>query len=297
MTGAELVDALGRRVEDENDVNFSVAHKLQALNTSHKTLVNLLDNYYLKYLTATVKRDDFNTINNLGRYSKREFNYFFSPYNATGVTATSPTDGGPTVFTKVSHSFVNGQQVQLSGFTEMTDVNGLIGEIEEVATDTFQVKGVLGSPAETTGGIVTRFSSDLLPLRNGIIRFMDVTNNRVAKIVPQKDFPSNENYPYGTIVCLSGLVGGAMSNGQEFQMFKISPINVSSVEVEYLTQPQDIADDSVEASIDDALEPILLDLAEAEIFFADNRQSRGNLAYQRALKQIEILNLRLKELE
>ena len=47
MTGAELVDALGRRVEDENDVNFSVAHKLQALNTSHKTLVNLLDNYYL----------------------------------------------------------------------------------------------------------------------------------------------------------------------------------------------------------------------------------------------------------
>ena len=34
-----------------------------------------------------------------------------------------------------------------------------------------------------------------------------------------------------------------------------------------------------------------------EIFFAANRQTRGNLAYQRAFQQIQILNERLAELE
>ena len=52
MTGAELVDALGKRVEDEGDVNFPVAHKLQALNTAQKTLVKLLHNYYLKHFKS-----------------------------------------------------------------------------------------------------------------------------------------------------------------------------------------------------------------------------------------------------
>jgi len=285
MTGAELVDALGKRVEDEGDVNFPVAHKLQALNTAQKTLVNLLHNYYLTPLKSRASAKSL-SVDATSGYAVQNFTTLFTSYFITGVTGTSPTNGNPTVFTKVGHTLANGNTVELSGFSEMTDVNGLTGIVEEVAGNNFQVKGVLGSPAETTGGTVTKVGDGSgFPIREGITRLYDNTNKRFAKIIPEMEFMPSATYSYGTVFCVEG------------NQIAVAPASCVSVDVYYLKNPTDLADTSAECEFSESLEPILLDLAESEIFFADNRQNRGNLAYQRAFQQIQILNQRLAEIE
>jgi len=70
----------------------------------------------------------------------------------TGVTATLAT---PTVLTKTSHTFVNGDIVKLSGFTQATELNGITGIVESVAGNNFSIDGVyVDGAAETTGGTV-----------------------------------------------------------------------------------------------------------------------------------------------
>ncbi|MAH42891.1 hypothetical protein CL614_04175 [archaeon] len=78
----------------------------------------------------------------------------------TGVTATA---ADPTVFTATGHTLSDGDSVTLSGFTEMTEANGVTGVVEADATNTFQIKGFSGDPEETTGGTVVRSGSTLSP--------------------------------------------------------------------------------------------------------------------------------------
>ncbi len=206
MTGAELVDALGKRVEDEDDINFPVPHKLQALNTAQKTLVNLLHNYYLTPLKSR------------------------SNAKALSVNATS------------------GYAVQ--------DFTTLCGSYP-----------------------------DNFPIRNGITRLYDNVNKRFAKLIPEMEFMPSTTYSYGTVFCIEG------------NQIAVAPATCLSVDVYYLKNPTELADGSTECEFGESVEPILLDLAEAEIFFADNRQNRGKLAYERAFQYIQLLNQRLGELE
>ena len=72
----------------------------------------------------------------------------------TGCTATA---ANPVVVTKTSHGFLDGDSVELSAFTEMTEVNGRRFKVAGKTTHTFQLRGENGSgyAAETTGGTVT----------------------------------------------------------------------------------------------------------------------------------------------
>jgi len=73
---------------------------------------------------------------------------------ATGVEATLAT---PTIFDKTGHSFVNGDKVRLSGFTEATELNGITGIVEGVSGQYFQIDGVyVDGAAESTGGTVEK---------------------------------------------------------------------------------------------------------------------------------------------
>lgn len=206
MTGAELIDALGKRVEDESDVNFPVAHKLQALNTAQKTIVNLLHNYYLTPLKSRANAKTL-SVNATSGYAVQDFTTLFGSY------------------------------------------------------------------------------PDNFPIRNGITRLYDNVNKRFAKLIPESDFMPSTTYSYGTVFCIEG------------NQIAVAPATCLSVDVYYLKKPTDLADDSTECEFGESIEPIILDFAESEIFNADNRQNRGNLAYQRAFQQIQLLNQRLAELE
>ena len=50
MTGTELIDMLGLRLEDPSEANFTSATKVKALNIAQRTVVNLIDNAYLTEL-------------------------------------------------------------------------------------------------------------------------------------------------------------------------------------------------------------------------------------------------------
>ena len=75
----------------------------------------------------------------------------------TGVTATA---ADPTVFTKSSHGLVDGDIVKLSGFNEMTEINGMVGTVNQLNSSTFEVNGVAADPAETTGGRVEKVNGN-----------------------------------------------------------------------------------------------------------------------------------------
>jgi len=50
MTGTEMIDMLGLRLEDPSEANFTSATKIKALNIAQRTVVNLIDNAYLTEL-------------------------------------------------------------------------------------------------------------------------------------------------------------------------------------------------------------------------------------------------------
>ena len=50
MTGTEMVDMLGLRLEDPDQASFTSATKVKALNIAQRTVVNLIDNAYLTEL-------------------------------------------------------------------------------------------------------------------------------------------------------------------------------------------------------------------------------------------------------
>ena len=81
----------------------------------------------------------------------------------TGVTTDSPSAGTVFIFTKTSHGFSAGDTVSLSGFTELTTLNGLQTQIATVPnSESFTLDGVFrgSQTTENTGGTVTNLSGD-----------------------------------------------------------------------------------------------------------------------------------------
>ncbi len=50
MTGTEMIDMLGLRLEDPDQASFTSATKIKAINIAQRTVVNLVDNAYLTEL-------------------------------------------------------------------------------------------------------------------------------------------------------------------------------------------------------------------------------------------------------
>lgn len=80
MTGTEMVDMLGLRLEDPDQASFTSATKVKALNIAQRTVVNLIDNAYLTELqeidSATLANNayaDDSTGNGLDASGKQTF--------------------------------------------------------------------------------------------------------------------------------------------------------------------------------------------------------------------------------
>ena len=55
---------------------------------------------------------------------------------------------------------VDGDIVKLSGFSEMTEINGMVGTVDQQDPNTFHINGVSADPAETTGGRVEKVNGN-----------------------------------------------------------------------------------------------------------------------------------------
>tara|TARA_R110002020_G_scaffold180322_2_gene374674 strand:+ start:5768 stop:6805 length:1038 start_codon:yes stop_codon:yes gene_type:complete len=81
---------------------------------------------------------------------------------STSITGVVATTADPTVFGKTDHGLLTGDIVTLSGFIQMTQINGMTGTVTKIGANSFNVNSVAGDPQETTGGTVTIIT------RNGI---------------------------------------------------------------------------------------------------------------------------------
>jgi hypothetical protein len=83
-------------------------------------------------------------------------NYSDSSIGSISLTGVRATPADPTVFTKTSHGLNTGDVVELSNFSEMTEINGMIGTVLALDANTFSINGLSADPEETTGGNVLK---------------------------------------------------------------------------------------------------------------------------------------------
>ena len=76
-------------------------------------------------------------------------------YDGTEKTITGATKANPVVITAVAHGFSNGNKVKITGVLGMTELNDKVYEVQNKATDTFELKNTNGTAytTYTSGGI------------------------------------------------------------------------------------------------------------------------------------------------
>ena len=140
-----MLSSLGYRVEDTGHVNFTTDQKLQALNDAQTQVVSMCSNEVLVHLQTSRAMGAAQTDSTLN-----SLKYFNLPTSSVILTDVTATADDPTVFTKTSHGLADGDIVKLYSFTQMTEINGMTGTVNELNSSTFEINGVAADPAETS---------------------------------------------------------------------------------------------------------------------------------------------------
>ena len=133
------------------------------IDSSYKGRV--LDSDDMDYASVTdpvyyIENNTIDVIPSNGTVTYSEVQYPAIAYNdsvissisLSGVTATA---ADPSIFTKTNHGLSTGDVVKLSGFSEMTELNGMVGTVNNsISANQFLINGISGDPEETTGGNV-----------------------------------------------------------------------------------------------------------------------------------------------
>lgn len=132
------------------------------IDSSYKGRVLDSDDMDYASLTDPVYYIENNTIDVIpsnGTVTYSEVQYPSIAYNDSVISSVSlsgvtVTAADPSIFTKTSHGLSTGDVVKLSGFSEMTVLNGMVGTVTGIDANTFRINGISGDPQETTGGNV-----------------------------------------------------------------------------------------------------------------------------------------------
>jgi hypothetical protein len=93
------------------------------------------------------------------RWGTDQLNCFFVDsgltYSGVEKTITGATKANPVVITATAHGFSNGDKVRITSVVGMTELNGLVYEVANKTTDTFELKNTDGTAYKTyiSGGI------------------------------------------------------------------------------------------------------------------------------------------------
>ena len=193
MTGQEMLDNLGLRLEDPAQSVFTQDAKLDALNLSQKTVCSMIDNGYLTELENSI--------------------------------------------------------------------------------------------AGTTGadGKITFASVSIDPIRGDIVGVYSTTNSKWCTMIETKDLKRLEN----------SYLSGSAANPIAYvfnETIYIQPVAATIIDIWYLQEPTDLAASGVECMLNPALQEMVLDFAEAQLWRMDAKGDRAQLAYSNALATIKVLN-------
>ena len=271
MTGNEMITSLGYRLEDSGHVNFTSAQKLVALNDAQRQAISTLTNDALVHLQTSRSMGSATADTDLGSLL-----YFALPTSSAILTGVTATAADPTVFTKSSHALVDGDVVKLYGFTEMSEINGMTGTVNQLNSSTFEINGVAADNAETTGGTVEKLETSM----TRVVSVYDDTNDRFVELTTIAAIGDHTAYNYGT--------KGALFNNR---LYVSSSTATSDCTLVYITSPTDIVDTATEITyLSDSIQQVIVELAESLLWRQDNRQNRSAAAASNAAAMIQAIN-------
>ena len=144
-------------------------------------------------------------------------------------------------------------------------------------------------------GYSTLWSEDThIPMRHNIVAIKDIsggTHKKFFTIINAEDAKTSDN------AYLSGTTANPVAWFFDERIY-IQPDTISDIQVWYIRVPSEY-DYSSASSTDDecelnaVLEPVVLDLAEAELWRSDGNLNRANGALQNGMSVIQVLNGRL----
>ena len=276
MTGTDMMNSLGYRMEDTGETNFIQAQKLQALNDAQRQVVAMCKNDALVHLQTSRAMGSATADTDLGSLL-----YFALPTSSAILTDVTATAADPTVFTKTSHGLVDGDIVKLDDFPQMTEINGMTGTVNQLDSNTFEINGVAADPAETSagsdlGGTVEKLETSM----TRIVSVYDDTNNRFVELTTIAAIGENTSYNYGT--------KGALLNNR---FYVSSSTATSDCTLIYITSPTDIVDTATEIThFSDSVQQAIIEIAEALLWRQDNRLERSRIAEANATIIINAIN-------
>ena len=128
-------------------------------------------------------------------------NYSDSSIGSISLTGVRATPADPTVFTKTSHGLNTGDIVEFDNFSEMTEINGMIGTVLALDANTFSINGLSADPEETTGGNVVKLAAFpdeaeyLVPLYGAVRSLQNAMGNKTSSLPSDIAFPSLPTSP------------------------------------------------------------------------------------------------------
>jgi len=158
--------------------------------------------------------------------------------------------------------------------------NAYLGELQTIANNKVAGAGARWSTCTFT----TAFGSDL-PIRNGIITIFDETNDVWCTKIEASDVKRLEN----------SYLAGTSTNPIAFvfdETIYVQPPSCVLIDVWYLKSPTDLAVGTVECVLNIALQELVLDFAESQLWRMDAKSDRAQLAYTNALNVVKTLNER-----
>ena len=139
------------------DIQFSVERRLGDTFTNLTVTDDNFHSYLNEAYIALIKRlKQGGAVEDLKHFMKKAASEFV-------VTGIRTDDADPTVFTKTGHGLLTNDIVELSGFTQATELNGMSGlVVDKINANTFRLNGISSDPLESTGGTASKTNSGTL---------------------------------------------------------------------------------------------------------------------------------------
>ena len=161
--------------------------------------------------------------------------------------------------------------------------NGYLTELESISAS-----------VTVTSGKVAFSTASIDPLRGGITAIYDNTNSKFCNMIEPKDVKRLEN------TYLNGSASNPVAYVFQATIY-VKPITTTSIDIWYLKQPTDfvynqdnisVAGMDYDCELNPALQELVLDFAESQLWRMDAKSDRAQLSYNNALNTIKVLNER-----
>ena len=129
----------------------------------------------------------------------------------------------------------------------------------------------------------TAFGVDVNPLSNAITGVYDETNNLWCTMIEASEVKSLENQ----------YLNGDSTNPVAYvfaDSIYVKPTTIGTIDVWYVKSPTDLTASNTECELNIALQEMVLDFAEAQLWRMDSKSDRANSAYNSALTMVKTLN-------